>query len=346
MIGENMRKSKRLELLPPYLFAEIDRKKQEIKDKGVEILDFGVGDPDLPTPQFVIEAMKQALDDPKTHDYPPYQGTREFREAVSFYYDKRFGIKLDPDKEVLSLIGSKEGIAHITFAFVDNNDYVLVPDPGYPVYKVSTIIAGGIPYSVPLLEKNKYLPDISTIPSEIAKKTKLFYLNYPNNPTGAIADLKKFEEIIEFAKTYDILICHDLAYSEICFDDYKAPSFLEIKGAIDHVIEFNSLSKMFNMTGWRIAMAVGNSDAVQALGKIKTNIDSGVFKAIQRAGTIALTSSWNHLPEINSIYKGRRDILTKALIELGWDIQPPKATFYVWIPVPKIIILLVLQIFY
>ena len=330
-----MKTAKRMDLIPPYLFAELDKKKAQALAKGVDVINLGIGDPDMPTPEHIVSSMQKYVAEPETHNYPPYEGTKNFREAVAKFYEKRFNVQLDPEKEVLSLIGSKEGLAHIHLAFTDPGDYSLVPDPAYPVYKVTTHFAGGIPYTMPLLEENGFLPDFNKIPNEVADKSKLMFLNYPNNPTGAIATLEFFEEAVHFAKKHDILVCHDLAYSEMAYDNYKAPSFLEVKGAKDVCIEFNSLSKTYNMTGWRLGMAVGNEMAVQALGRLKNNIDSGVFKAIQYAGIEALLGSQENITTMNSIYEKRRDIVTEGLNKLGWNLKPIKATFYMWVPTPK-----------
>ena len=330
-----MKTAKRMDLIPPYLFAELDKKKSLALAKGIDVINMGIGDPDMPTPTHIIERMQKEVANPETHNYPPYEGTKNFREAVATFYKSRFNVDLDPEKEVLSLIGSKEGLAHIHLAYVDPGDYNLVPDPAYPVYKVTTNFAGGIPYIMPLLEENNYLPDLDKIPEDIAHKSKLMFLNYPNNPTGAIANLEFFEKAVYYAKKYDILICHDLAYSEMAYDNYKASSFLEVPGSKDVCIEFNSLSKTYNMTGWRLGMAVGNAEAVQALGRLKNNIDSGVFKAIQYAGIEALLGTQENIAKMNSIYEKRRDLMTAGLNKLGWDIKPIKATFYMWVPVPQ-----------
>lgn len=330
-----MKTAKRMDLIPPYLFAELDKKKAEAIAKGVDVINLGIGDPDMPTPAHIVSSLQKHVENPETHNYPPYDGTKEFRKAVADFYLKRFNTELNPETEVLSLIGSKEGLAHIHLAFTDPNDYVLVPDPAYPVYKVTSNFVGGIPYTMPLLQENDFLPDLTKIPSDVADKSKLMFLNYPNNPTGAIATVDFFNEVVQFAKKHDILVCHDLAYSEMAYDNYKAPSFLEAKGGKDVCIEFNSLSKTYNMTGWRIGMAVGNAYAVQALGRIKNNIDSGVFKAIQNASIDALLGSQDNIAKMNEIYKGRRDIVTAGLKKLGWDLKPLKATFYMWIPIPK-----------
>jgi LL-diaminopimelate aminotransferase len=328
-------KAKRIEQIPPYLFAEIDKKKQEMRQKGVDLIDLGIGDPDLPTPKPIIERLKRAAENPKNHRYPSYDGMLEFRTAVAQWYERRFGVHLDPKTEVLSLIGSKEGIAHIPLAFVNPGDYVLVPTPGYPVYPVSTLFAGGIPYFLPLQKKNRFLPNLSEIPREVAENAKLLFINYPNNPTSAIAERSFFEEVVAFARRYQVIVCHDAAYSEVAFDGYQPPSFLEAEGAKEVGIEFHSLSKTFNMTGWRIGFAVGHSEIVSALGRLKTNIDSGVFQAIQEAGIEALNHFDTPLPEIIKIYERRRDVLVKGLREIGLDVDLPKATFYLWFQVPR-----------
>lgn len=330
-----MKTAQRMDLIPPYLFAELDKKKADAISKGVDVINMGIGDPDMPTPNHIIKSMKTAVENPETHNYPPYEGTKSFRNAVAQFYAKRFGVELDADKEVVSLIGSKEGLAHIHLAFTDPGDYTLVPDPAYPVYKVASYFAGGVPYTMPLLAENNFLPDLSKIPDEVAQRTKLMFINYPNNPTGAIATLEFFEEVVHYAKKHDILVCHDLAYSEMAYDNYKAPSFLQVKGSKDVCIEFNSLSKTYNMTGWRIGMAVGNEYAVQALGRLKNNIDSGVFKAVQNASIDALLGPQDNIDTMNDIYKRRRDIMTEGLNKLGWNLDPIKATFYMWVPIPK-----------
>ncbi len=330
-----MKVSERIEKIPPYLFAEIDRKIAEARAKGCDIISLGIGDPDTPTLQPVIDEMHKAIDDPKNHDYPPYNGTKQFREAAAQWMKKRFGVELDADKEVLCNIGSKEAIAHIFFAFVDKGDYTLVPDPGYPVYHNATIFAGGTPYTMPLLEENGFLPDFDKIPEDIARKSKLMFLNYPNNPTGAVADLDFFKKAVDFCKKYDILLCSDMAYSEMTYDGYKAPSVLQVEGGKDVAIEFYSHSKSYNMTGWRVGFVCGNQDAVKALGTIKNNIDSGTFKAIQQAATTAFTIDEKYITDLNKMYQDRRDVVIEGLKELGWDVKPTKATFYIWIPTPN-----------
>ena len=330
-----MKVSERLEKIPPYLFAEIDRKIAEAKAKGYDVISLGIGDPDTPTLAPVVEEMHKAIDNPKNHDYPPYNGTASFRKAACDWMKNRFGVELDADKEMLANIGSKEAIAHIFFAFVDKGDYTLVPDPGYPVYHNATIFAGGTPYEMPLLEENSYLPDFDKIPEDIAKKSKLMFLNYPNNPTSAVADLDFYKKAVDFCKKYDILLCSDMAYSEMTFDGYKAPSVLQVEGGKDVAIEFYSHSKSYNMTGWRVGFVCGNADAVKALGTIKNNIDSGTFKAIQDAATKAFTIDNKYIEDLNKMYQQRRDVAEEGFRELGWDIKPSKATFYLWLPVPK-----------
>ena len=327
-----MKIAQRIQTIPPYLFAEIDKKKEEAIKRGIDIINLGIGDPDQPTPNNIIEKLRESVKDPKTHDYPPYAGTAEFRQAVALWYKNRFGVNLDPDKEIMALIGSKEGIAHIFLAFIDPGDFSLIPDPAYPVYKTGTLFANGFPYIMPLLEKNNFLPDLDKIDEEIAKRAKLIFINYPNNPTSAIADKNFFEKVVKFAKKYDILVCHDLAYSEMTFDGYKANSFLEVDGAKEVGIEFHSLSKIYNMTGWRLGFAVGNEETISALSIIKTNIDSGAFKAIQQAGIEALTGPQDNIEKMNKIYIGRRNVVINGLNKLGWNLKPTKATFYIWLP--------------
>lgn len=330
-----MKVSERLEKIPPYLFAEIDRKIAEAKAKGVDIISLGIGDPDTPTLPPIVEEMHRAIDNPKNHDYPPYNGTERFRNATAKWMKRRFGVDLNADTEILANIGSKEAIAHVFFAFVDKGDYTLVPDPGYPVYQNATIFAGGTPYSMPLLEENGYLPDFDKIPEDIAKKSKLMFLNYPNNPTGAVADLEFFKKAVDFCKKYDILLCHDQAYCEMTYDGYVAPSVLEVEGAKDVAIEFFSHSKSYNMTGWRVGWVCGNKDAIKALGTIKNNIDSGTFKAIQDAAAAAFDVDKSYIEKLNNMYKERRDVMENGLRELGWDVKTSKATFYLWLPVSK-----------
>jgi LL-diaminopimelate aminotransferase len=331
-----MQFAKRLEKIPPYLFAEIDRKRNELVAKGVDIINMAVGDPDKPTPSHILQVMHEAIDDASTHNYPPYQGTKEFREAAVKWMERRFGVTgLNPDTEVVSSIGSKEAIHNTFLAFVEAGDYTLIPDPGYPVYRTSTIFAGGESFTMPLKPENNYLPNLSAIPEEVASKAKLLWINYPNNPTGALATLEFFEELVAFCKQYDILLCHDHAYAEMAYDGYKPPSVLQVPGAKDVAIEFHSLSKSYNMTGWRVGFVVGNAIGVKGLAQVKTNVDSGVFKAIQACAIAAYsTTTEAELQAVMSVYQNRRDIIINGLQSLGWPIQPPKATLYVWTPVP------------
>ena len=327
--------AKRIADLPPYLFAEIDAKKNEMRAKGMEIIDLGVGDPDIPTPDFIIEALKKAADDPKNHRYPSYEGMPAYREAVAEWYKERFGVSLNPVTEAVALIGSKEGIAHTPLAFLDPGDVGLYTDPGYPVYPTSISFAGGIPHAVPLLKENGFLPDLDAIPEDVKQKAKIFFVNYPNNPTTAVADADFYKSLVEFGQKYNILICHDAAYTEIAYDGYEPYSFLQFDGAKDVGIEFHSLSKTFNMTGWRIGFAVGNPKAVGGLGKIKTNIDSGAFQAVQAAGIEALKHYKLGLEDRKKIFQERRDIFCKGLDEAGLKYEKPKATFYIWFEVPE-----------
>lgn len=325
----------RVKNLPPYLFATIDKMKQEAMAKGVDLIDLSIGDPDIPTPGHIVEAMKTAVGKPEHHRYPSYEGMLSYREAVAEWYKTRFGASIDPVTEVLSLIGSKEGIGHIPLAFVEPGDTVLVPSPGYPVYPVSVMFAGGTSHMMPLREENGFLPDFKTIPEETLKKTKLMFINYPNNPTAAIAPRAFYEEAIRLADTYNIIVCHDAAYSEIYYDDEKPLSFMQVDGAKDVGIEFHSLSKTYNMTGWRIGFAVGNARVIAGLGKIKSNLDSGVFQAIQEASVTALKTDERILSGIRMTYQDRRDALYEGLRGIGIEVAKPKASFYLWAKVPK-----------
>jgi LL-diaminopimelate aminotransferase len=326
--------AKRILDLPPYLFAELDRAKAELQAQGKEVISLGVGDPDMPTPEPIIEVLKREAQEPANHQYPSYEGLLSFREAVAGWYESRFGVALDPVCEVVSLIGSKEGIAHLPLAFVDPGDVGLYADPGYPVYSVPISFAGGTAVSLPLTEENGFLPDLEAIPAETARKAKIMYLNYPNNPTAATADEAFFERLVAFARRHEILVCHDAAYTEIAFEGYKPPSFLQVQGAKDVGIEFHSLSKTYNMTGWRIGFCVGNEDAVAGLGKVKTNIDSGVFQPVQYAGVEALLRNGEVPRKLNELYQRRRDRVIEGLRSCGLKPFVPKATFYIWCPVP------------
>ncbi|MDI6799236.1 MAG: LL-diaminopimelate aminotransferase [Actinomycetota bacterium] len=330
-----MRQAARIANLPPYLFAEIDKKIALKKTEGVDVISLGIGDPVEPTPKHIIDALCKEASNPENHRYPSYFGMPSFRKAAADFCKSRFGLTFDPDKEVLPLIGSKEGIAHVFLAFIDPGEVALIPDPGYPVYNVGTLLAGGIPYFMPLKKENDFLPDLAKIDEATAKKAKLMFLNYPNNPTSATANLDFFKEAVGFAKKHDILICHDNAYSEIAFDDYQPPSLLEVAGSKELAIEFHSLSKTYNMTGWRIGFAVGNDYAIEALGRVKTNVDSGIFNAIQYAGIAALSGSQGPVKEMCAIYQRRRDIVAKALTEMGLSFSLPKASIYFWVEVPS-----------
>ncbi|MCX5816806.1 MAG: LL-diaminopimelate aminotransferase [Proteobacteria bacterium] len=325
----------RVEKIPPYLFARIDKKKAEARSKGIDLIDFGIGDPDIPTPKNIIEKMKQAVEDPKNHRYPSYEGMLEFRQAVADWYKKRFDVNLDAKDEVLTLIGSKEGIAHMPWAYIESGDIALIPSPGYPVYKIMTLLTGGIPYIMPLREENGFLPVFDEIPEDILHKAKIMFINYPNNPTGAHAGDDFYKKVIKIARKYDILICHDAAYSEIAYDGYKPRSILEFDKDKQFSVEFHSLSKTYCMTGWRIGFAVGNKDAIFNLGKLKTNIDSGVFQAIQYAGIEALTGSQDSVEEIKKTFQRRRDLVVDGLKSVGINVAKPLATFYIWAKVPE-----------
>jgi LL-diaminopimelate aminotransferase len=330
-----MEVSHRLKAIPPYVFAEIDKKRQAVVARGVDVINLGIGDPDSPTPRHIVDAMHEALEKPINHHYPPFGGMKEYKEAAAEWIKKRFGVTVDPATEVTSLIGSKEGLHNTIMAFIDSGDVGLIPDPGYPVYQTSILLAGGTPYFMPLKPENKFLPDLDAIPEEVCKKAKLILFNYPNNPTAGIADMAFFEKAVAFAKKHDILLCHDLSYSEMTFDGYKAPSILQVPGAKDVAIELHTLSKTYNMTGWRIGFAIGNAQAIKALASLKSNVDTDVFKAIQVAAVAAFTGPTDFIDHCNKLYVERRDLAIKCLGELGWKIEPQKATFYMWLPTPK-----------
>jgi len=330
-----MELAKRLNRLPPYLFVEINQKIAELRARGEDIISFAIGDPDLPTPSHIIEYMCQAAQDPANHRYPETAGLPELRQAIAEWYERRFGVTLDPDKEVLPLIGSKEGIGHMALCFIEPGGLALVPDPSYPPFSLGTILAGGEPYFMPLKEENDFLPDFKAIPAEVADKAKIMWLNYPNNPTGATAGLDFFEKAVHFAQQHDLAICHDAPYTEVAFDGYKPPSFIQVPGAKKIGVEFHSLSKTYHMTGWRIGMVVGNADMVGALFRVKSNLDSGIPQAIQYAAVEALRGSQEHIAEHNAIFQRRRDKLLKVLSEIGLEARIPKATFYIWAKIPQ-----------
>ena len=335
MAGFPIQYANRIRTLPPYLFAAIDDMKRKAIERGMDIINLGVGDPDLPTPEPIIESLRRAAGNPKHHQYPSYDGMLSFRTAVAQWYKRRFGVTADPKTEVLTLIGSKEGIGHVPLAFIDTGDVVLVPSPGYPVYPVGVSFAGGTSHFMPLTKDNGFLPDLDAIPKDVAKKAKLMFLNSPNNPTSVVASKEFFKKVIDFAKEHHIIVCHDAAYSEIYYDGKRPCSFLEVEGAKDVGVEFHSLSKTFNMTGWRIGFAVGRKEVIAGLGKVKTNIDSGVFQAIQEAGITALELDDSVTNDLRGIYQERRDVLVAGLKKLGLSLETPEAAFYVWIEVPK-----------
>ncbi len=329
-----MKFADRIEKLPPYLFAQISKKVAAKKAQGIDVVSFGIGDPDLPTPPHIVDALCEAAREPANHRYPETEGLPEFRRAVADWYERRFGVTLDADKEVMSLIGSKEGIGHIALCFIDPGDVALVPDPAYPVYAIGTMFAGGESYALPLTEDRGFLPDLDSVPADVASRAKVLWLNYPNNPTGAVADVDFFERAVSFAKKHDIAICHDGPYSEVAYDEYVPVSFLQANGAMDVGIEFHSLSKSYNMTGWRIGMAVGNQKIIDALMRVKSNLDSGAAQAIQKMAIAALEGPQGCIEDHNAIYQRRRDRVVAALRTLGLHVTPPKASLYVWARVP------------
>lgn len=330
-----IKKAKRINDLPPYLFAEIDRKKRAALARGVDLIDLGIGDPDIPTPAPIVEKLVEGASKPVNHRYPNSAGMLEYRQAVAGWYQKRFGVKLDAEKEVVSLIGSKEGIANMATAFVDPGDTVLVSTPCYPVYHIGTGFNGGKNYFLPLTKENHFLPDLDAIPAEVARAAKLLWINYPNNPTAAVAEKDFFKRVVDFADRNNVIVCHDAAYTEMGFDGYRPMSFLEVDGAREVGIEFHSLSKSFNMTGWRVGMAVGNSEIVGGLAQVKSNVDSGIFQAVQEAAIEALKQGDRLIEPSRKIFQERRDILVDGLHKAGFECEKPKATFYVWVSVPK-----------
>ncbi|HHW43018.1 LL-diaminopimelate aminotransferase [Desulfofundulus thermobenzoicus] len=326
--------AQRIKNLPPYLFARIERLIEEKRAAGVDIISLGIGDPDLPTPDHIVQELIREARNPANHQYPSSVGMLSYRRAVADWYKRRFGVELDPSNEVVALIGSKEGIAHISWCYLNPGDTVLVPDPGYPVYAGGAILAGAMPYYLPLKAEKGFLPDLADIPVEIARRAKMMFLNYPNNPTGAVAEESFFAEVVRFAREYEILVCHDAAYSEVAYDGYRPASFLQVPGAKEVGIEFSSVSKPFNMTGWRIGWAAGNREVIEALGRLKSNLDSGQFQAVQYAAMAGLQGPREVVDRVNAVYRERRDILVDGFNSLGWSLTKPKATFYVWAPVP------------
>jgi len=329
-----IRPAERIRQLPPYLFAEIDRMKREVAARGVDIISLGIGDPDSPTFPHIVRALAEAAAKPANHRYPDYEGLPSYRAAAAAFVQRRFGVTVDPATEVVSLIGSKEGIANMAVAFVDPGDVVLVPDPGYPVYGIGTLFNGGTPFLMPLKQENAFLPDLKAIPAEVARRAKLMWLGYPNNPTAALASPGFFADVVEFATKHEIIVAHDNAYSEIYYDE-PPPSFLATPGAEALGIEFHSLSKTYNMTGWRVGFAIGNKALIGGLGKVKTNVDSGIFQAVQEAGIAALSGDQAPVAAMRALYRERRDLLLTALSRLGLEAQPVRGTFYVWVRVPK-----------
>ena len=330
-----MKLSRRVEDLPPYLFVQISKKIAAKKAKGEEVISFGIGDPDIPTPGPIIDELCRAARDPANHRYPESEGLPEFRQAVAAWYQKRFGVVLDPEKEVVSLIGAKEGIAHVALCLIDPDDVALVPDPGYPVYSIGTRLCGGTPFYLPLTVENQFLPDLESLPREILKKAKVLWLNYPNNPTGAVCSLDYFNRAVAFARKNNIAVCHDGPYTEVAFDGYKPVSFMQARGAMDIGIEFHSLSKSFNMTGWRIGMAVGNARLIDALRRMKSNLDSGIPQAIQQMAVYALNGPQDFIQQHNIIYQRRRDQILRTLQKIGVQAQKPKASLYIWAKCPQ-----------
>jgi LL-diaminopimelate aminotransferase len=329
-----VRTSHALDNLPPYLFAEIDRKRDEMIAQGIDVISLGIGDPDIPTPKHIVDAMEKAIRKPENHRYPDYAGSPAFRAACASYYKRRFGVDLDPDREVLALIGSKEGIAHLFLAFCDPGDYVLVPGIGYPVYSGGGVLTNVNSYYMPMSAENGFLADFESTPDDVLAKAKIMFLCYPSNPTAATATPEYFDRAIAFCKEHDLLLAHDAAYIDLCYDGYRAPSILERPGAKDVCIEFYSLSKTFNMTGWRIAFAAGNETAITALGTVKNNLDSGQFTAVQEAAIAALTGPLDCIDEMCALYTKRRDLIVEALRAIGMEVEAPKASIYIWAKVP------------
>ena len=327
--------AKRLSKIPPYLFAEIDRKVQEKKRAGVDVISLGIGDPDLPTPKRIVHVLQEAAADPANHRYASYFGLSELRQAIAGWYGDRSGVTLDPDNEILPTLGSKDGIAHAPLALVDPGDVVLAPDPGYTVYVTGALMAGAEPYVMPLTAENQWLPDLDAIPQDVAERARLMWLNYPNNPTAAVADREFLERAVAFCRRYDIILCHDAPYSEIAFDGYRPITLFEIPHAKEIGLEFHSLSKTFNMTGWRIGWVCGRADLVGLIGQLKTNIDSGIFQAVQWAAIEALNGGEQETRAACDVYSRRHQLVAETLNDLGWNIKPPRATFYVWAPVPE-----------
>lgn len=330
-----MKYASRIDSAPPYLFIEIEKKIKEAKQKGIDVISLAVGDPDIKTPDFIVKAMSEAVTNPKYHVYPEYDGGDEFLDSVKSYYKRRYNVNLDIQKNINTLIGSKEGIANMFLAYIEDGDYAVLPDPQYPIYNIMTLFAGGKSYFMPLLEKNNFLPDLDAIPEEVLKKAKLILVNYPNNPTGATANLEFYKKLVALAKKYNIVVCNDNAYGEITYDGFVAPSILEVEGAMDVAIEFGSLSKSYNMTGWRIGYVVGSEEVISKIKKVKHNVDSGVFTAIQIAGAEALDHGDSFIKEMINVYDNRRKKVIKYLDELGLQYAKTNGAFYIWCKVPS-----------
>ena len=330
-----MKFARRLDAVPPYLFAELERKIAEKRREGIDVISLGIGDPDLPTPEPVVAALAEAAKDPATHQYPTNHGSQEFREAVAGFYRDRFGVQLDPASEIVPALGGKEAVAHVCLALLDPGDVCLSPDPGYPPYTSGPVFAGAEVHYLPLEEANGFLPDLDAVPPEVAERANLLFLNYPNNPTGAVVEAAYFEQAVAFARRHDLVVVHDNAYSEICFDGYRAPSFLETPGAKDVGIEIFSLSKGWNMTGWRSGVVAGHADVVESYRHLKTNLDSGMFEAVQRATVAALTEARDFPAQMSEVYRRRRDLVAEALAAIGLHVEPPRATPYFWVRVPE-----------
>ena len=331
-----MRSSKRLERIPPYAFAQLERKIAAKREAGIDVISLGIGDPDRPTPPLIVQAMQEAVTEPDTHRYPTNRGRADFRGAVRDFFERRFDVKLDPDSEIIPAIGAKEAIFNLNLAFLDPEDYALAADPGYPVYTGGPWLAGAQPVLMALDPERGFVPDLESIEEEVLARARLMFINYPNNPTGAVVPEGFFERVVAFAREHDILVVHDNAYSELTFDGYRAPSFLQTPGAKDVGIEVFSLSKPYNMTGWRCAVVVGNPEAVEIYWRLKTNIDSGLFEAVQLAGVAALAPDADaEVASMTELYRRRRDLVCDALRGIGVDVRPPRATIYVWAPVPE-----------
>lgn len=330
-----MKFSKRLDSLPPYLFAEIEKKIQEKEKAGVEVISLGIGDPDTPTPGYIVEEMQRQVADPRNHAYPSNAGVREFGDAAAAFYRRRFGVDIDPEQEFFPLLGSKEGIAHICWSTLDEGDLALVPDPGYPVYAGGSLLVGAEVRYLPLRSENGFLPDLDSISQEDARRAKILFIGYPNNPTAAVVEDDFFARVVAFAREYDIAVVHDNAYSELTYDGYVAPSFLETPGAKEVGVEFFSLSKPFNMTGWRVGFALGSREILEPLWRLKTNLDSGMFEALQRTAAHVLNGPLDVLDQMRALYAKRRDTLADALTSIGVEVPRPKGTIYMWIPVPQ-----------